>query len=440
MLIIVGLGQNKGDITKNALSEIKKADVLLVRTLKSEAGKQIKRYNPISMDEIYESATDFNELNSLIVNKVASYLDFSKENADNSKNIVYCVDGDGFTDNTVIDLIDNIDNVEYKIIAGVGSGLSKKPSYSVATFMASDFIDSKVLLDTLVPVHILEIENKYLASDLKLELLSQYDPQTKIIFADNKKSTQIELLELDMQKKYSYLTNIYISGEDALKYSMGDLIRIMSTLSAPDGCEWDKAQTHQTIAKNLLEESYEAVDAIYLDDIDAMQEEFGDVLLQAVFQADISKRLGEFDFNDVVHTLCHKLITRHTHIFGDDKASNKQESLGFWEKAKEKEKNTTTFSQKLATIPKSFTVLQKIQKAYKKSKKEGIAFDLNDIKQDLVSAIDKKDYSKALFNLALLSSESLELESSTTPLYTKLIEELNSLQDSKNKTIDTKKI
>ena len=103
-------------------------------------------------------------------------------------------------------------------------------------------------------------------------------------------------------------------------YKIGDLIEIMSILREPGGCPWDREQNHHTIRRNLIEETYEVVEAIDKDDMTLMQEELGDLLLQVVFHARIAEEDNKFDFDDVADGICRKLILRHPHIFGDVQA------------------------------------------------------------------------------------------------------------------------
>ena len=103
-------------------------------------------------------------------------------------------------------------------------------------------------------------------------------------------------------------------------YSYDDLCQVVSILRSDNGCPWDRVQTHASIRRNLLEEAYEACEGIDLDDPKLMQEEFGDVLLQVVFHTDIEKDRGRFTMEDVIDTVCKKLIFRHPHVFADTAA------------------------------------------------------------------------------------------------------------------------
>lgn len=115
---------------------------------------------------------------------------------------------------------------------------------------------------------------------------------------------------------------------------MDKLNEIMETLLGENGCPWDRAQTHESLSPCLLEEAQEAVDAITAGDMDNLCEELGDVLLQVVFHAKMAQKAGIFTLDDVISRLCGKLIDRHTHVFGDEKAASAQDALRIWQKNK----------------------------------------------------------------------------------------------------------
>jgi tetrapyrrole methylase family protein/MazG family protein len=158
------------------------------------------------------------------------------------------------------------------------------------------------------------------------------------------------------------------------RYTFGDLVEIIFRLRDPDGCMWDKAQNNMTIRGNAIEEAYELVEAVELNDNAKMREEFGDVLLQGIFNAIISEQENRFTANDVITELCQKLIFRHTHIFGNDKATNEEEALVFWEKAKAVEKKQKGVMDKIDSVPTTFSALLKANKVQKIIKKTGYDF------------------------------------------------------------------
>lgn len=123
------------------------------------------------------------------------------------------------------------------------------------------------------------------------------------------------------------------------KHDISELIEIVEVLRSPDGCEWDRAQNFNSMKKCLTDETAEVLTAIDNQDYKNLQEELGDVLLQVIMNAQIAKEEGLFDINDVVQTLCEKLIRRHPHVFGDvEKPNTPEESLKLWKMVKQKEK------------------------------------------------------------------------------------------------------
>jgi tetrapyrrole methylase family protein/MazG family protein len=129
----------------------------------------------------------------------------------------------------------------------------------------------------------------------------------------------------------------YIESE---KHDIGELIEIVHVLRSPDGCEWDRAQDFESMKKCLKDETEEVFAAVDKKDYKNLQEELGDVLLQVIMNSEIAKEQGLFDINDVVQTLCEKLIRRHPHVFGDvAKPTTPEESLKIWKMVKEIERN-----------------------------------------------------------------------------------------------------
>ncbi len=161
-------------------------------------------------------------------------------------------------------------------------------------------------------------------------------------------------------------------------YDIVDLIEIMKVLRSPEGCPWDREQTHATIRKNLIEESYEVAEAIDSDDMTLLREELGDLLLQVVFHSQMEAERGEFNFSDVCDGICKKLILRHPHIFGDVVADTSGEVLKNWDEIKKKEKGHTTAAQTLRSVPAVLPALMRAQKVQGRAAKTG--FDYLDVK------------------------------------------------------------
>ena len=128
------------------------------------------------------------------------------------------------------------------------------------------------------------------------------------------------------------------------RYDINDLIEVIRMLRLPDGCPWDKVQTHESIRMNFIEEVYEVIEAIDKNDTALMREELGDVLMQVVFHAQMEREQGNFDFDDVCDEVCRKLIIRHPHVFSNVQAGNTDEAVNSWEQVKQQTKGQTTYT------------------------------------------------------------------------------------------------
>ena len=153
------------------------------------------------------------------------------------------------------------------------------------------------------------------------------------------------------------------------KYNFKELYHIIELLRSPEGCPWDRVQTHETLVKPMIEEAYEAVDAINKKSSEKLCEELGDVLLQVIFHSILSKEEGEFDFDDVTDRCARKMLFRHTHVFGDVHVEDEKEALDNWEKRKLTEKGFDSLKQDLEDIPNVFPALMRAQKVAKKIRK-----------------------------------------------------------------------
>lgn len=161
------------------------------------------------------------------------------------------------------------------------------------------------------------------------------------------------------------------------QYSFDELREIMCFLRSPEGCPWDREQTHESIKGSLVEEAWETVDAIESGKPERIMDELGDVLLQVVFHAQMASEAGHFTLDDIIANLCRKLISRHSHLFGNDKASTPEEVLLTWEANKQKEKGLKTETETLNEVPGSLPALSRAYKVQKKAANCG--FDWPDV-------------------------------------------------------------
>lgn len=200
---------------------------------------------------------------------------------------------------------------------------------------------------------------------------------------------------------------IYLKGAIFLeKYSFYDLVDIIKKLRDDNGCPWDKVQTHESLKKAMLEEAYEAFEAIDNKDMKNLCEELGDVILQAVFHAQIESEKGVFNIDDVTDGICKKMIYRHPHIFSNAKAETSEEVLSNWEELKKKEKHYETQTDVLKGVAKALPALTRASKV--QSKAADVGFDFQYCDDTIKKTHEEID---ELYNAVLLGkSDNIEEE------------------------------
>lgn len=159
------------------------------------------------------------------------------------------------------------------------------------------------------------------------------------------------------------------------KYTFDDLLDVMAKLRSKDGCPWDREQTHDSLKRYMVEETYETLEAIEAKDDGMIKEELGDVLLQVVFHGQIAKEENRFDTSDIIDGICRKLIERHTHVFGEDIAEDSEAVLKNWDKIKNKSKGIKTHTEKILSIPKTYPALLRSLKIQERAAKAGFDWD-----------------------------------------------------------------
>jgi tetrapyrrole methylase family protein/MazG family protein len=159
------------------------------------------------------------------------------------------------------------------------------------------------------------------------------------------------------------------------EYGFEDLLNVMIVLRSEIGCPWDREQTHTSIRNDLIEETYEVIEAIDTENPVLLREELGDVLLQVAFHTQIEKENGVFTLNDVANDVCVKLIHRHPHVFGDVIAETSEKVLANWEIIKSEEKERRTVTDKLRSIPPMLPALMRAENVGKKAS----CFDFPDV-------------------------------------------------------------
>lgn len=177
-------------------------------------------------------------------------------------------------------------------------------------------------------------------------------------------------------------------------YDLRDFVALVSYLRSPNGCPWDQAQTHESIRRNFLEETYEACEAIDAGDLVHMREELGDVLMQVLFHTDIEREAGHFDIDDVADAACKKLVYRHPHVFRRDEPDAPD-----WDTMKQRERAQTTTAEAMDSVARNLPALWRCDKVQAKAAKTGFEWP------DVYAALDKVDEETRELRAAVASGD-----------------------------------
>ncbi|MGI5849489.1 MAG: nucleoside triphosphate pyrophosphohydrolase [Christensenellales bacterium] len=338
------------------------SDILLSRSITYE-----------SLDAIYKDAINFDDL----IQKSLALLLRDK--------LLFIVLGDVYLNKIAAEVIKRVKQTggHVTIVPGGDAALCMAFENGVLDNINGVGIYSAVSFerapDTDLVIVINEIDTRLIASELKLKLSRYYGDEHLVYIADirGKSGQIIPLCMLDGRQSYGYYTSIVIPPcalEKKQRYTFSDLVSIMDMLRSRNGCPWDNEQTHQSLKRYLIEESYEVLEAIDNDDIDALYDELGDVLLQVVFHAKVASQCGEFDITDITTAICKKMISRHVHIFGSVMADTPKDVIQSWEKIKKNEKGQQSQTEVLKDIPKNLPALMRSEKVQNKAAHVGFDF------------------------------------------------------------------
>ena len=351
------------------VSALRKGDKLVLRTARSPlvSWLQNEKIDFVSLDDIYDNAEDFN----LLADSISSYLWSLAAQYE----IVYAVP-DMLTDISVARLYAaKPDDGEIILIPGIGlSGVfqtSACPHLSCSdlrTVSATDFLIADY--DPNVSLLITELDNPILAGEVKIRLSECLDDEYSAVYLhDHDKPDLIPMYELDRQNGIDHLSAVLVPGSDYLSrqnFVLEDLMRIMDRLRAPDGCPWDRDQTHHSLRPYMIEEAWECVAAIDGNDTDHLADELGDLLFQIVFHSSIGKSFDEFSIKDVIDSICLKMIRRHPHVFKENSSVTAAPSAAEWEKMKRSETGSKTVLDSLDDVSPAFPSLKYASKMLRK--------------------------------------------------------------------------
>ena len=415
-ITLIGAGAEFNNLTLAGYKTARESKRVFLRTALSKVGSEIMQSDIKAepLDYVYESCRNFDTLSKKLAKVV---LDASK-----TEDVVYVVDGDVSDDVSCSIILKRHKNVE--VIAGVSKAtyfLSKLGI--VGSYTACSAYDVKSCSLSL-PLVVYDIDSQFMASEVKLTLSNLFGDEIPAYKFKNGSFKKIQLYESDFDCDFDYSCALVIDKlplTQKTRFDLDDLHEIVKVLRSENGCPWDRAQTKESIRKDIIEEAYELVDSINRNDEDGMLEESGDLILQAVFSSVFAEERRSFTLRDALSGICAKLIARHTHIFGADKASTAENALEIWDKNKQKEKGFECGGEYLDSVPKNFPALMRAQKVGSRAKKFNMDFDsaiavfekvkeeLDEVRVELGSGDSKKlanelgDLLFAIVSLARLS-------------------------------------
>lgn len=347
-LTIIGLGASELDqMALGTYRKLKEAEFIVARTDQHPVVEELRAEGLAieSFDKLYEENDSFEKVYEEIV---AGLLAMCVE-----KRVTYVVPGHPLVAEKTVQLLigKEREGVIRLDISGGNSFLD--PMF---TALRIDPIDGFQLLDgtdlkrdeVSMVQHVLigQVYDSFVASEVKLTLMEKYvhDHPVTIVTAagsQDEKLRTVPLYELDRVTEIDNLTTVYVppvTGRDDRLKEWSTFREIIAVLRSPDGCPWDREQTHQSLKKYLIEESHELIEAIEREDDEAIIEELGDVLLQVLLHAQIGEDEGYFALEDVLEAIGAKMIRRHPHVFGDSSVGDASEVVRNWQAIKEEEK------------------------------------------------------------------------------------------------------
>ncbi len=342
----VGLGPAGTDLlTVQALRLLEGGKPLYLRTARHPAAEELAARGTAyeTLDRFYEEGESCGD----VYGRMAEHL--AREARERGE-IVYAVPGNPLVAERTVMLLRGRDDVEVRTYPALSfldalfTALGRDPVEGVQVLDASEIAGGAVnRLEPRLALVIMQVDSRLLASDLKLSLLEVYPPRHPVwvcsrLGGGDQSLERLELSQLDHRELFDHLTALYL---DPLKeeevFDFKRLMYITARLLGPDGCPWDRRQTHDSLARHLVEESFEAVESIRRGDLEHLAEELGDILLQVALHSQLARMEGAFGVEDALRSIEEKLIRRHPHVFGDADADTPDEVIANWERIKTEE-------------------------------------------------------------------------------------------------------
>lgn len=371
-IIILGLGPGDPNLlTRQAWEVLQQASEVYLRTAQHPVVADLPPGLHVhSFDDLYERAEHFDQVYQQIVQEIIAL-------GQRPEGVIYAVPGHPYVAETTAPEIvrqARAQGIPVRVVEGISF---LEPTCSA---LEIDPLPQLMLIDALelgslhhppfppsVAALVAQIYSRQIAAEVKLTLMAVYPDQhpVRLVHAAGTPQQLVEdlsLFEIDRSRHIGLLTTLYVPPL-AADTSFEAFQEIVAHLRAPDGCPWDREQTHQSLRPHLLEEAYEAIAALDANDPAAMREEFGDLLLQIVLHAQIAAEEGEFAMADILQGIHQKIVRRHPHVFGQVELSGAKAVLRNWEKLKEAERqaNGNESTGILDGVPQALPALSQAQ-------------------------------------------------------------------------------
>ena len=383
-ITILGLGAGDLDqLTMGVYRKVKEAAHMYIRTKEHPVIEELEKEGVLytSFDAVYEAYDTFEEVYETISNTL---IQKAKE-----ADILYAVPGHPLVAERTVQLLlqkGEKENVDVRIEGGQSFLDPMFASLKIDPIEGFQLIDATSFergqLELRQHLIFCQVYDAFVASEVKLTLMEMLpdDYEVYIVTAAGTSFEQVKkvpLYLLDHEAELNNLTSVYVPpvlNRQSLYQEFAVLRDIIAELRGPNGCPWDKKQTHQTLKKYLIEEAYEVLEAIDEEDDDHLVEELGDVLLQVMLHAQIGEDEGWFSIDDVIRTLSEKMVRRHPHVFGEVSVETADDVVTNWEEIKKQEKGNVKESI-LSSIPKSLPQLMRAYEIQKEAAKVGFDWD-----------------------------------------------------------------
>ncbi|MBI1280027.1 MAG: nucleoside triphosphate pyrophosphohydrolase [Anaerolineaceae bacterium] len=400
-LTLLGLGPGEvDDLSRRAWRTLKQAKTVIVRTSQHNCVPCLPQSEDITYqycDDLYEGIPAFADVYNAIVERVMT--------AARQGDVVYAVPGDPLVgESTVLKLLESAkaENIKVEIVSGISFVEPILAALGVDAMNGLQILDGIIVgmmhhppINPDYPALLGQVYSREVAGNVKLTLMNQYPDEFEVALihaagTDNPVVEHLLLYEIDRSEHIKHMTSLYVPALGKMS-SFEQFQEIIAHLRAPEGCPWDKEQTHLSLRRYLLEETHEVLEALDAEDEVELYKEMGDLLLQIVLHTQIAIDDGEFKMSEVISHINRKLIHRHPHVWGDVEAKNAGEVLANWDALKQKEHAEQGIERKsvLDGIPKGLPALMQALRYQEKAAK--VHFDWESIEPVIAKVREEID-------------------------------------------------